>query len=285
MSELSPGRGGAALVLEQLSARIETGALQLPLLPGSVAEVMARVQDPSCEVSALAELVERDPALAAHVLRVANSSAYAPREPIVSLQQAASRIGFSALGEIALGVVLRGRVFRASERSRALTTLWRHSAETGLWAKEVARALRRNVEGAFLCGLLHDLGRAVLIDTLSELEQAEHIALAPHELDEALERLHAEVGARLLQAWELPSWMVAAVDAHEQPHAAESSSAEAHQTALANALAHFDPAGGEAELERLHAHASLPVLGLYADELDALLAQRARILQRAQALS
>lgn len=285
MSEASPGRGGAALVLEQLSARIETGALQLPLLPGSVAEVMARVQDPSCEVSALAELVERDPALAAHVLRVANSSAYAPREPIVSLQQAASRIGFSALGEIALGVVLRGRVFRASDRSQALKALWRHSAETGLWAKEVARALRRNVEGAFLCGLLHDLGRAVLIDALSELEQAERIALAPHELDEALGRLHAEVGARLLQAWELPNWMVAAVVAHEEPQAAEAWAAEAHQTALADALAHFDPAGGEAALAELRAHASLPVLGIYADELDALLAQRARIQQRAQALS
>ena len=80
--------------LESLfSQRIETGAVEVPLLPKVASEVLTMVYDPNAEASKLAGLIHQDQALAAHVIRVANSPAYMPRNPVVSLQHAVAMLG------------------------------------------------------------------------------------------------------------------------------------------------------------------------------------------------
>src|SRR5688572_7702587 len=76
--------------------------LELPVLPEATARVMALCEDEKTNARAIEGVLERDPSLAAHVLKVANSSAYAPKEPIVSLQQAVSRLGMAAIRNIVL---------------------------------------------------------------------------------------------------------------------------------------------------------------------------------------
>ena len=75
----------------RLVQRIAERRLELPLLPQTAADVMTLCNDTSCDAVVLSALIQRDQALAAHTLHVSNSAAYAPREPIVSLQQAVSR--------------------------------------------------------------------------------------------------------------------------------------------------------------------------------------------------
>ena len=54
-------------------------------------------------------------------------------------------------------------------RERRIKTLWAHSAAAGAWAREIARLRRMNVESAFLIGLMHDIGRPVLLQLVSDL--------------------------------------------------------------------------------------------------------------------
>ncbi|MEN8165476.1 MAG: HDOD domain-containing protein, partial [Acidobacteriota bacterium] len=107
---------------------------------------------------------------------VANSAAYVGAVPCSSLQQAVSRLGLQMITEIAMAVSVRGRMFGNPRCAELLAALWKHSVLTAWFTKEIARAHGHNVEVAFLCGLLHDVGKAV---------------------DHEVEGSHASIGARI----------------------------------------------------------------------------------------
>src|SRR5947209_8573150 len=82
-------------VAELYARLLEDGRLSLPVLPEAAAQIMTAANDEGADARRLTDVVRRDPALASNLLRIANSSLYAPRVPIVSLQQAIARMGFS----------------------------------------------------------------------------------------------------------------------------------------------------------------------------------------------
>ncbi|MEC4671956.1 MAG: HDOD domain-containing protein, partial [Nitrospirota bacterium] len=87
--------------------RIEKGELRLPLLPQVAHQVMTLTNDPDSDVTRLASLIQQDQALAGQILSVANSPAYMPRSPIVSLQQAVAWLGMKHLADMALMVSIQ----------------------------------------------------------------------------------------------------------------------------------------------------------------------------------
>jgi putative nucleotidyltransferase with HDIG domain len=276
VAEISPVPPPSVELFEKLLERIETGKLELPLLPRTATEILGMCQSGDCEMKDLADLVQRDPTLAANVLRVANSAAHGGVERIVSLQQAASRLGLNALCEIATAIAVRGKVFTLRGREEELARLWRHSATTGAWAKEIARKRRRNVEGAFLCGLLHDVGHPVLMQLVHELAGGANASAVSGEAA-LCERYHAEIGARLLVNWDMPAWMVAAIDAHHTPLEAGEHAEQAWILSLADDLALWSAAGDALLEQALYAHPALEPLSLYAEDVDALIGLRERV--------
>ena len=85
---------------DQLDRRLARDDLELPLRPRVAAAILPMAADDACDAAALARLVQQDQALAAHVMRIANSSAYRTRVPMVSLQQAIARLGMRSIREI-----------------------------------------------------------------------------------------------------------------------------------------------------------------------------------------
>jgi HD-like signal output (HDOD) protein len=267
----------------QLLQQIAERRLELPMLPQAAADVLAVCSDPGCDAARLAALIQRDQALAAHTLHVSNSAAYAPREPIVSLQQAVSRLGFQTMRDIAVAVALRSRTFAPGGQEQRLRAMWVHSAQSGAWAREIARARRRNVEGAFLSGLLHDIGQPVVLQAL--LGRPGAAGAAPEaELQERLIReFHAEAGALVLETWKLPDWMCAAVRWHHDPEAAPMHVEFARTALLADLLAHASLSPDEATNAVLRTHPVLSDLELYDEDVDALFARREAVLATAEA--
>jgi len=268
-----------------LAERVAAGKLELPILPHAAAQVLALCGQEDCDARQLADTLNRDPALAGHVLRVANSAAYTPREPIVSLQQAVSRLGFSTLSQIALAVALRSRVFHVGGHEKLVRELWQHSALAGAWAREIARARRSNVEGAFLCGLLHDVGRPVVLQ--AALDVAGELALTWSEpgIAAAMDEFHARGGALLVATWKMPSWMEAAVLWHHEPERAGEHADEARTTAFADLLAHDALAREPRTAVDWTALPLVAELGLYEEDVEALLAKGARVLELAGSLA
>lgn len=146
--------------LEQLLIeRIQKGAIELPLLPQVASRILAMVYDPNAEAAKLAALIHQDQALAAHVIRIANSPAYMTRNPVVSLQHAVSMLGMNLMSELAFSASIKGSAFKVPGWDDEVKRLWQYSLASGAYAKEIARTRRFNVESAYLCGLLHGIGK------------------------------------------------------------------------------------------------------------------------------
>jgi putative nucleotidyltransferase with HDIG domain len=258
--------------------------IELPILPEASARIVALCENAKTDAKAIEAVLERDPSLASHVLRVANSSTYAPKEPIVSLKQAVSRLGLGAIRSIVLAISLQGRVFKVPGHQARVRSMWSHCAVAAAFAREIARKLRKNVEGAFLCGLLHDVGRPIVLQaTVKTLAHRTKEALPDALLDTAMNEFHESVAARMLEAWKLADWTVAVVAHHHDPAKAAPHEEEARITRLADLLSHWALDGGKTPAEFGADDPVIQELNLCPEDLEKLLAYRGKALEFAAA--
>jgi HD-like signal output (HDOD) protein len=281
----SKGFSTAAQLREPLARRIEGGNLELPLLPETAASIMAACEDERCDSQYIAVMLERDPSLAGNVLRVANSVANAPAEPVVSLHHAVTHLGLNALCSIAVSASLQGKVFSVEGHEDLLESLWQHSTLAGAWAREIARLRGRDPESAFLCGLMHDVGKPVILLALSEISQSEGVPLADELALEWMDEFHPMVGEQLVGEWGLPSWMSGAVRHHHELEAAGADIDGARMIRLADLLAHWTVAAVQGEAENPRSDPIVAELGLTPSDVETLLERRESVEQMSEALS
>ena len=256
----------------------------LPALSTVAIEVgrLAAAEDGTDSAAALSSLVRRDVALASQVLRVANSALYAPRTPIASLTQAVTRLGMNEIRNIAYSFALRTDNFSAAQHDArggaALTSLWRESLATACFAQEIARMKRRDVESAYLCGLMHRLGMAVMLWRLVRAPNAMEVDVARLE-QFAAEGPEAHIGAKLSVSWRLPSPIAAGIAHWRMPQAAPTAyHGLLLQIAAARALAAQLTAPDELPVELCGISPELlDDLSLYPDDVAQLLSRRAAV--------
>jgi putative nucleotidyltransferase with HDIG domain len=156
--------------------------------------------------------------------------------------------------------------------------LWEHSVAAAHFAKEIARVRRRNVESAFLCGLLHDVGKPVVLTLLDDAASQFKVRFSLPALYAAMQEFHLIAGVALAERWRLPVQVLEAVAFHHDYVAAPTCSEAVMQTCLADYLAYFVALAGEGlDEETLRELPVLEDLNLYPDELDALLRAQPRV--------
>jgi putative nucleotidyltransferase with HDIG domain len=261
---------------QALARKLDDGSLDLPVLADAAQRVMRMALDEDVDPTALSETIKRDGAMASHLLRVANSPLYRGRAAIVSLQQAVSRLGMSKVREIALAVVCESRVFRVRGYDAEVRGAFRHSLAAAYFAGEIARVKRTSVEEAFLCGLLHDIGRPVLLQAIVDLER-ELSVRAPHVAAlSAADAHHEAVGAALVLRWELPPRVADAVRRHH--HAPEGPDAGTQAlVALADELGHLLLEPNTVSEDSLRESPLLGTLNLYPEEFAGILATKTKV--------
>ncbi len=264
--------------LEQLLIeRIRKGAIELPLLPQVASRILAMVYDPDAEAAKLAALIHQDQALAAHVIRIANSPAYMTRNPVVSLQHAVSMLGMNLMSELAFSASIKGSAFKVPGWDDEVKGLWHYSLASGAYAKEIARMRRFNVESAYLCGLLHGIGRPVVLQTLVALSKEQGTTLSKESLHQLLDGYYIQVGLLVADEWGLPPPVVESIGFHVDYHYAKTAKQECMTTCLAGRMAkHFlDPE--TMDEATLREHAIFADLNLYPKDIDALLAHKDKV--------
>ncbi len=197
----------AETIAERIKTELVAGQIDVPLLPEVARKVLEIVNDPDSDVAQLANTIQGDQALAAHVVRIANSPAYSATANIVSLQQAISRLGMNLMSEIAMAASLDTHIFNAPGYEQKLEELWDFSLMVGLWTREIARQSRKNVEAAFLCGLLHGIGRPVVLQRVAEINSP----ILPEETNEIERRLLTEANSVVMEKWRLPGLIQQAI--------------------------------------------------------------------------
>jgi len=272
-------------VLDELSWRVQQGKVELPLLPGVAMEVTNVAAQENADSRMIAELLRKDQAVAAHVLRVVASPVYSGRTQIVSLQQAVARLGVAKIREIALAIAFRVGVFKLKGFEGEITSMFQHSVGAAMFAQEIARATRRNVEDAFMCGLLHDVGRPVILQALVQILAEQKLRVPASAVIAATGELHCEVGGALADSWGLPEAVEMSIRHHHSPSPPDAHANSVRITSLADELSRFlfEPERmSEAELRQ---HPALAPLELYPEMFDKVLAKGEAIRQAAGVLS
>jgi putative nucleotidyltransferase with HDIG domain len=271
--EIAQDRNSGAVppaIRAELEAKLHAGTLELPLLPGVALEITSAAAREDVDARSIAEMLKRDASLSAHVLRIVNSPVYSPRAQIVSLQQAVARVGAAKIREIALVIACRTGVFKAKGYEREIDDVFRHSIATALFAQEIARLTRNNVENAFLCGLLHDVGRPVLLHAAVTLLRAARVRVERSAVLELVAELHESAGAALAKAWTLPETAVLALAKHHSANP-ELEAIPVRIVALADRFAHLAFDADALTAEAMTGHPALAALEIYPDMLDKLI--------------
>ncbi len=274
---------------EQLEAalveRIDKGKIELPLLPQVAGQVMALANDPSADAARLSALIHQDQSLAAHVLRIANSPAYMPRTPIVSLQHAVAMLGVNLLSEIALTVSLKNSALKVPGYEADVKQLWRHSLASGVYAKEVARIRRFNVESAYLCGLLHAIGKPVVLKTVVAIVAEKRLAVDHDTVLSFLDGYHARVGAMVANEWTLPKQVGEAITYYTMYEQAPNYKQEVMMTCLSDRLATYLVVPGSFDDTTVREHTVFADLNLYPNDVDSLLRIKDKMLSLVDAMA
>lgn len=212
------------MTARELVAKVKT----LPPVSHAALKLVSLLEQSAVSNDEVVQALKCDNVLTAKLLRACNSPYFGLEEPVASVDQAVLLLGHQQILHIvltlafgsAMSVPLSGYAVEANE-------LWRHSLATAIAAETVAAEINGlNVEAsvAFTAGLLHDIGKLVLSQSLTPETLADiRYRMEQEQLSRAqAEQLvlgtdHGEVGACLLQDWHLPAEIVEAVAHHHQP--------------------------------------------------------------------
>jgi HD-like signal output (HDOD) protein len=206
-ADLGQQNGGLAALTQRIVDHVEGPQFDPPPLPRIAQEIWAACAMGRASALQVAHIVHRDPIIAGRVMQLAVSARYGPGEqPVATLRDAIVRIGFTELLNavlmLSLGTSLYARCVptELGEESR------RRGVAAALATSRLAAATGLGTPPrAFLAGLLHDVGEPIVLHVLERLSHADRSApaLEPGPTRELLRELHAAVGGRVIDRWQL----------------------------------------------------------------------------------
>lgn len=230
------------------------GIQHLPPAPIIATELLDLFKNEDHDVDRIVELISYDPSLTVEVLKRCNSAFFRGREQILDMFEAVTRVGFYEIYCVVVSM-FASRTMALGEVCAGMDTghLWRHSVMTAVTAETLARRIGQNEAAAFTAGLLHDVGKLILMSaepmvyTMIVQEAGTNGLLFLEKEFSHLGVTHAEVGARLLERWKLPANVAAVVlHHHGSPLGAYPFEQVAATVSLANVLVHqFSEITGE----------------------------------------
>ncbi len=222
-----------------LEEHIARHRVVIPTLPTVAVRVVRSGTQNSANAHRLADIIHADSALTDYVLRIASSAAKRPTMPITSLQHAIAWLGLDDVANIAFTLALQGKMLHVDGQHRKARRLWRHSLASALWARQLAHLLGRETGLCYLCGLLHNIGRAVVLGAVHEVAERAGTPLRGKEYDCLIELFQREVSNNVIAAWALPPPVPAVVERWDCYAAAGELRWECNVVNLAHKLADF----------------------------------------------
>ncbi|TXH27484.1 MAG: HDOD domain-containing protein [Elusimicrobia bacterium] len=202
------------------------GVRRLPSLPAVIVELLHSLDDEHANARRLARDLARDPALAARILRTANSSFYGCQRKVLTLDDAFAVLGLQGVRSLAIAATMRNTLsfrHRGSPGEWNFNAFWRHSVAVALAARGIAQCYRSRESHAFAAGLLHDVGRLALASCFPE--HAAAVVRARTADDESWlpveQRVlgidHASIGRVLAEHWQFPKLLTQTIGSHHAP--------------------------------------------------------------------
>jgi len=178
-----------------------------PPIPSVILESIKLLNDPSATVKTIQEQILLDQSLTAFILKVANSALYGLMKEVTTVSYAINLMGYNTTKSI-LTAYLSKNLYSNRGGKLIQNVLWRHSISTAVLGKTMAEHLEMtNPEEVFIAGLLHDIGKGVLLkNKTAEFEKIVQLIYNDKKTSiqaeqEVLGFTHVEVGYLLMQNW------------------------------------------------------------------------------------
>lgn len=205
-------------------AKILKEVKSFPGMPATAAKLMPLLKNPDTSTAQIEDIVRYDPGLTANILKLSNSAYFGLPSRVSSVRQAIMLMGWKRLLQLVMTMCMSALMKKPIPGyDLPQGELWRHSVAVSVAADTLVQSLNlTNADEAFTAALLHDIGKLILGEFVSQdlekirqmvekgisFEVAEFIVIGTN---------HADVGARILQGWSLPPELVNAVSWHHDP--------------------------------------------------------------------
>lgn len=251
---------GLDAYLEDEKLKALAGRLRvLPSFPSLYLEIMQAIESPQSSLQSIADIIVKDPGITAKILQVANSAAFGSPEKIHDPVAAVQQLGMNTVRSLALSAHVFASFARTQLKDFSADALWTHLMKCANSARAIMHAEHADIadlEDAFTAGMLHDIGKLMLADSLPDQFQNALLLAAERSVPlhgvemEIFGATHAGLAAYLLGLWGLPAQIVEVVAFHHTPE----NSTNPHFSSLtamhvANALEH-EAAGENFSLNR-----------------------------------
>jgi len=192
----------------------------LPTIPVVATKVLQLIESETSTAEDLARVVSSDPAVAARVLKISNSSFYGCQRQVQTLPHAIMMLGYNTLKSVVMAASVK-QVYKTFGLTEKM--LWEHSFGAGLAARIIAASTRLvNVEEAFLGGLFHDIGKTIMNNTDSQtfltiMQKCYNEDVSFVEAEQQFYPYsHADVGGLVIKKWNFPEMLMKAVLQHHR---------------------------------------------------------------------
>lgn len=248
--------------------------MTLPPSPGNIMRLSRLLSDENTPTREITKAIGYEPILAVRILRLANSTIYGLERNVTSIQAAISAIGNKTLGEIVLMELASSTFAKQIHNSFFARKIWEHSLAVAMISREMAQLLKiKGTEEVFTCGLLHDLGKLVLLSydfngfPLLQGENDEERMLEGERLNYGYD--HAQIGSLVAARWKLQAEICNAIQDHHHPTLSEFPSMVTHIIEVADIVANSRAYGLRMENgDRLLTCDSVQKLNLTPEDLE-----------------
>ena len=216
-----------------------------PVLPVTVMRLTAVTSNPASSAQDVMDVILTDQSLCLTILKISNSVLFGRPHKVDSIKAAVSILGFNEVQRIALAKALINSFSKVAKQHKAsIDKFWEHSFVCGMVARVMAKNLPISPDSAFMGGLIHDIGKLIMLETFADDYALDWMLSfsGEHMRDDELRMFsftHDKVGGDLLRKWLFPENLIAAVEAHHCPDEAAAEKSLAAIIQLADLLSHY----------------------------------------------
>ncbi len=247
----------------------------IPALPFYVSKILEAINDPEAGIDDIANFISKDIGLTTKVLKLVNSPYFGLPAKVTTISHSLNIIGLRPIGSLVLASTLMSEFKEIPENYVTMESFWSHSIASGIAAKEICKIKRlKKGESLYIAGIIHDIGSLVIYKKYPE--KSKEVLTQCNEygknlIDTEQELLgfdHAQLGAAMIEKWNLPKLIQETTEFHHQPLNAPTYKEESAIVNLADYIIHSNQLGSSGELLGTDLDKDvLKFLGLSMDEM------------------
>ncbi len=218
-----PGELRPLEVTTKIKKQILNEVAGIPTFPQHIIQLQQLCNDPESSLAVISEKIMVDPALTTDVLKLANSAGFVPGKRIETISDAVKTIGLKNLNAI---LITTGARRILDKRYSRFEQIWEHCNHVAFYGRQLALRFKlgKLVENAFLSGLLHDLGKIIMLSTnvklvnwISDVVRDRKIRTSTVMEEISIGISHSALGSLIAEKWELPDYLTSTIRHHHSP--------------------------------------------------------------------